>query len=79
MLKVLFVLIIIAVVTYARVRVVQRRGVTPPLTGPLRGPLKGPLAGTRNDRPSGPLGPDDDEEFLRDLDRKRLNGDGQDG
>jgi hypothetical protein len=79
-LKVLFVLIIIAVATYALVRVIQRRGVTTPSKGPLRGPLKGPLAGMRDHRPSGPLGPDDDDEFLRDLDRKRLNGgDGQDG
>jgi hypothetical protein len=79
-LKVLFVLIIIAVATYALVRVIQRRGVTTPVKGPLRGPLKGPLAGMRdNNRSSGPVGPDDDEEFLRDLDRKRLNGDGQDG
>jgi hypothetical protein len=70
-LKVLFVLIIVAVATYALVRVVQRRGVTTP--------LKGPLAGTRRThRPAGPLGPDDDEEFLRNLDRKRLNGDGPD-
>jgi hypothetical protein len=71
-LKVLLVLIIVAVATYALVRVVQRRGITPP--------VKGPLAGTRrSSRPSGPLGPDDDEEFLRDLDRKRLDGDGKDG
>jgi hypothetical protein len=70
-LKVLLVLIIVAVATYALVRLLQRRGVTPP--------VKGPLAGTRRSRPGGPLGPDDDEEFLRDLDRKRLDGDGQDG
>ena len=70
MLKLLLVLIILAVATYALVRVIQRSGVTPP--------RKGPLTGTRNARPSGPLGPDDDEEFLRDLDRKRLNGDGPD-
>jgi hypothetical protein len=69
-LKVLFVLIIIAVATYALVRVTQRRGVTPP--------IKSPFAGARDRRPSGPLGPDDDDEFLRDLDRKRLNGDGPD-
>jgi Na+-transporting methylmalonyl-CoA/oxaloacetate decarboxylase gamma subunit len=67
-LKVLLVLIILAIATYALVRVVQRRGVTTP-----------PLAGTRRaHRPSGPLGPDDDDEFLRDLDRKRLDGEGPD-
>jgi hypothetical protein len=65
-LKVLLVLIIIAIATYALVRVTQRRGVTPPLAGTRR-----------TTRPSGPLGPDDDE-FLRDLDRKRLDGDGPD-
>jgi hypothetical protein len=74
-LKVLFVLIIIAVATYALVRVIQRRGVA----SPHQGAPKGPLAGLRDRRPSGPLGPDDDDEFLRDLDRKRLKGDGQDG
>lgn len=72
MLKVLFVLIILAVATYALVRVMQRRGVAVPRSGPLAGPL----AGTRRaQRPAGPLGPDDDDEFLLDLDRKRLNGD----
>ncbi|MDH2414267.1 hypothetical protein [Nocardioides sp. CER19] len=67
MLKVLLVLIILAIATYALVRVVQRRGVTPPLAGTRR-----------TSRPSGPLGPDDDDEFLRDLDRKRLDGEGPD-
>jgi hypothetical protein len=70
-LKVLFVLIIMGVAMYAVVRVIQRRGVTPP--------PKGPLAGARRGRrPEGPLGPDDDDDFLRDLDRKRLGGDGPD-
>jgi len=66
-LKVLLVLIIIAIATYALVRVTQRRGVTPPLAGTRR-----------TTRPTGPLGPDDDDEFLRDPDRKRLDGDGPD-
>jgi hypothetical protein len=64
-LKVLFVLIIVAVATYALVRIVQRRGVQPPL-----------VTSRRSSRPSGPIGPDDDDEFLRELDRKRLDGDG---
>jgi hypothetical protein len=77
-LKLLLVLIILAVVTYALVRVIQRRGVQPPLKGPLAGIRSTRPSGSRTARPSGPLGPDDDEEFLRDLDRKRLNGDGPD-
>jgi hypothetical protein len=67
-LKVLLVLIIIAIATYALVRVVQRRGVATP--------RRGAVTGARDTRPAGPLGPDDDEDFLRDLDRRRLNGDG---
>jgi len=70
-LKVLLVLIVLGIATYAMVRVTQRRGGKPP--------LKGPLAGTRQTRSSGPLGPDDDEDFLRELDRKRRRGDGSDG
>jgi hypothetical protein len=64
-LKVLFVLIIVAVATYALVRVVQRRGVQRPL-----------VTSRRSSRPSGPIGPDDDDDFLRELDRRRLDGDG---
>jgi hypothetical protein len=61
-LKVLLVVMIVAVATYALVRVIQRRGVQSPLVNARRRPT----------RPSGPVGPDDDEEFLRELDRKRL-------
>lgn len=32
-------------------------------------------SGTRDRRPSGPLGPDDDPEFLRDLNRRPRKGD----
>ena len=67
MLKFLLVVIIIAIATYALVRAIQRRGVQPPLVG-----------SHRSSRPSGPIGPDDDEEFLRELDRRRLDGDGSD-
>jgi hypothetical protein len=70
-LKVLFVLIILGIAMYALVRVTQRRGgTTPP---------KGPLAGTRQSRSSGPLGPDDDDEFLREIDRRRRREDGSGG
>jgi hypothetical protein len=70
-LTVLLVLIIIGIATYTLVRVAQRRGVDPP--------LKGPLAGMRQSRSTGPLGPDDDEEFLRELDRRRRRDNGSGG
>ncbi|SFC21745.1 hypothetical protein SAMN04487968_104275 [Nocardioides terrae] len=65
MLKVLFVLIIVALATYALTRVIQRRGVQPPL-----------VTTRRSAKPSGPIGPDDDDEFLRELDRRRRDDDG---
>ncbi len=60
MLKFLLVVVLFAVATYLLIRVIQRRGILPPSTG----------------RPSRPaprrmVAPDDDEDFLRDLDRKR--------
>ena len=64
MLKLLLVVILLAAATYFTFRVIQRRGLT---TGVRPTP--------RTRVPRGPLGPDDDDEFLRDLDRKRLFGD----
>lgn len=55
MLKFLFVVILVAVAVYLIVRVIQRRGIAPP---PKQAPRR-------------PMGPDDDPDFLRDLDRKR--------
>lgn len=68
MLKLLLVVVIVAVATYALVRVIQRRGVSVPPRGGASHP-----AGTRRPRPAPrrPLGPDDDEEFLRELERRR--------
>ncbi|MFC4783112.1 hypothetical protein ACT8ZV_01460 [Nocardioides sp. MAHUQ-72] len=57
MLKFLLVVILVAVAVYLIVRAIQRRGVLPRHQPPSR--------------PSRPLGPDDDPDFLRDLDRKR--------
>ena len=57
--------ILFAVATYFMVRLMQERGLTP-----QRRPKSRPK------RPSAPpkiVAPDDDEDFLRDLDRKRLN------
>jgi hypothetical protein len=58
-LRFLLVVILIAVTVYLTVRVIQRRGVAP---------------APRRPRPSPPprvMGPDDDPDFLRDLDRQR--------
>ena len=60
--KFLLVVIIFAAATYLAVRVIQQRGLMPDKpTLPKRQPPRKMVA------------PDDDEEFLRDLDRKRLN------
>lgn len=60
MLKVLLVVVLFAVVTYYTIRVIERRGISRPVR---RRPE--PRVEQR------PVAPDDDEEFLRDLDRKR--------
>jgi hypothetical protein len=57
-LRFLLVVILIAVVVYLTARAIQRRGVAP---APRRQPKPPPRV----------MGPDDDPEFLRDLDRKR--------
>ncbi len=62
MLKVLLVVVLFAVATYCLIRVIERRGVARPVRRPQpRQPR----------RPQRPVAPDDDEDFLRDLDRKR--------
>jgi hypothetical protein len=65
-LRFLLVVILFAVATYFLVRLMQERGLTPqqrPQPKPKRRPS----------RPPRMVAPDDDEDFLRDLDRKRLN------
>jgi hypothetical protein len=59
-LKVLLVVVLFAVATYCLIRVIERRGVARPVR---RRPEPRPE--------QRPASPDDDEEFLRDLDRKR--------
>jgi hypothetical protein len=57
-LKFLLVVILLAIAVYLTVRVIQRRG----------------LLGNDRDRdhtPPRPYGPDDDDEFLRELERRR--------
>ncbi|MEI5676031.1 MULTISPECIES: hypothetical protein [Nocardioides] len=63
MLKFLFVVALFALATYLVVRVIQRRGILPPTPGGTKRP--GPRPQPRI------VAPDDDEDFLRDLDRKR--------
>jgi hypothetical protein len=57
-LKFLLVVILVAVAVYLVARVIQRRGV-------------GPAPRPRHQPPPRPMGPDDDPDFLRDLDRRR--------
>ena len=59
MLKVLLVVVLFAAATYYLIRLIERRG----LARPVRRPQ--PRVEQR------PVAPDDDEEFLRDLNRKR--------
>ncbi len=58
--KFLLVVILVALTVYLVVRAAQRTGVTPPAR-PQRRRLEPPRV----------IGPDDDPDFLRDLDRKR--------
>jgi hypothetical protein len=60
-LKVLLVVLLLAAVTYGLVRVIDRRGVAGRRSGPRAAPRPEPRV----------QGPDDDPDFLRDLDRKR--------
>ncbi len=72
MLRFLFMLAVLAVAIYFLVRVVQARGLLTDGTPPPRNrPVRRPQ------RPK-PVAPDDDEDFLRDLDRKRLEKDDPD-
>ena len=61
MLKLLLVAALFALLTYAVVRAIQRRGVA-------RSPKRKP---TPRPQPKRYLAPDDDPDFLRDLDRER--------
>lgn len=61
MLKVLLVVVLFAALTYGLIRVIERRGVAPRPRGRRPGPRPEPRV----------TGPDDDPDFLRDLDRKR--------
>lgn len=68
--KLILLLLVIGVVVYVLVRLVQTRG--RPFGG-RPGP-RPPVPG-RGPGPSRPLGPDDDPDFLRDLNRRRRKRD----
>ena len=67
MLKFLLVIALFALATYLLVRVIQRRGILPPMQRPA--PRTPPRM----------VAPDDDEDFLRDLERKRRHPEDPDG
>ncbi|KAA1419514.1 hypothetical protein F0U44_13895 [Nocardioides humilatus] len=67
MLKLLVVVLVFAAVTYFVTRALQER------TAGQRPNLPRPRAPKRPSEPPRQIAPDDDEDFLRDLDRKRLN------
>ena len=64
--------ILFAVATYLIVRLMQERGLTPPQSRKPK-PKRKPSA------PPKIVPPDDDEDFLRDLDRRRLDPEDPDG
>ena len=68
MLKFLLVVILVAVVVYLTARAIERRGIAPAPRRPQRPPQPPPR----------PVAPDDDADFLRDLDRKRKRKDAED-
>jgi hypothetical protein len=59
-LKVMLVVVLFAVATYCLIRVIERRGVSRPVRRRSE-PREEPR----------PVGPDDDDEFLRDLDQRK--------
>lgn len=59
--KFVVVILLIAVAIYLLVRVIERRGVS----------RQRPSSPPRQARPSGPLGPDDDPDFIWGLNKKR--------
>ena len=72
--KFLLVVIVFAAAIYLLVRFLQDRGLPSAGGGPGGRGGSGGLPGRQRPRPSGPppvKGPDDDEDFLRDLERKR--------
>lgn len=69
MLKLLLVVMVFAALTYLAVRVIEQRGLMP----------ERPQLPRPRRQPPRIVAPDDDEDFLRDLDRKRLNPEDPEG
>jgi hypothetical protein len=67
-LKFLLVVILIAIAVYLTTRAIQRRGIAPT-----------PRPRPRRAEPPRVVGPDDDPDFLRDLDRKRKHPEDPEG
>ena len=67
MIRFVLVALLFAVFVYLFVRLVERRNLGPGRSthGPTQGPKYGPTSGRRT------IAPDDDEQFLRDLDKRR--------
>lgn len=63
--KLLLLVLAIGLVIYLVVRLIETRGAL------FRGGGSDNPPSSRPDRPRGPLGPDDDPEFLRDLNRRK--------
>jgi len=70
--KFLLVVIVLAVAVYLTVRLIERRGGR---GGSFGAALKRPNRPNLPNRPARPLGPDDDPDFLRDLNRRRRQKD----
>lgn len=71
MLKVLLVVLVLGLLIYLAIRMLEGRGNPGGGGGLRRRPQRpGPAGPTR------PIGPDDDPDFLRDLDRKRRQAEG---
>lgn len=75
--KFLLVVLVVALAVYLAVRLIQRRGLPGqggrPVAPPRRGPGTPGFPTFKKPPPRRPVAPDDDEDFLRDLDRKRLD------
>ena len=65
MLKVLLIVLLFAALIYGLIRVIERRGIAGRPPGSRLRPRQAPRPDPR------PFGPDDDPDFLRDLDRKK--------
>jgi hypothetical protein len=66
--KFLLVVVFLAVAIYVVVRLLEQRSGR---GGGFGANLPGPFRPNRPNRPGRPIGPDDDPEFLRDLNRRR--------